>query len=116
MKAVRQPHCPTPEEVAHHELTHLNAPWCEACVKGRRKDAPRRDRQGSTLDAVLPVIPWDYGYLTEVGDDPVVALFATCRSSTNVFATLCTEKVPKDAYVVSDSFCVVELGARAMRG
>ena len=47
----------------------------------------------------------------EVGDEPVVALFATCRSSTNVFATLCTVKGPKDAHVVSGSFCVVDLGA-----
>ena len=78
-------------------------------MKGRGKDAPHRDRLGSTLDVVLPVIPCDYGSLTEVGDELVVALFATCPSSTNVFATLCMVDGPKDAYVVSGSFCVVDL-------
>ena len=42
-----------------------------------------------------------FGYLTAVGDESVVALFATCRSSTHVFATLCTVKGPNDAYVVA---------------
>ena len=36
---------------------------------------------------------------SEVGDESVVVLFATCRSSTNVFATLM--KRLKDAYVVA---------------
>ena len=53
------------------------------------------------LDSVLPVIQCDYGYLTDVGEEPVIALFASCRSSTNLFATLCTQKGPKDTYVVA---------------
>ena len=29
---MRKPNCPTPEEIARHELTHLPAAtWCEAC-------------------------------------------------------------------------------------
>ena len=99
---VQQPKCPTPEEIARHELTHIPAAtWCEACVKGRGREAPHRDQRGSMLDSVLPVIQCDYGYLTDVGEEPVVALFASCRSSTNLFATLCTQKGPKDAYVVA---------------
>ena len=87
------PHCSTPEEVARHELTHLSAAaWCEACVKARGKDAPHRDRQGSMLDPVLLVIHCDYGHVTEMGNGSVVALFARCLCSTNVFATLCTMK------------------------
>ena len=31
----------------------------------------------------------------------VVALFASCRSWTNLFATLCTTKGPKDTYMVA---------------
>ena len=50
------------------------------CVeKGRRKGAPHSDRQANTLDVVLLVIQCDYGYLAEVGDESVVALFATCQ-------------------------------------
>ena len=99
---MQQPKCPTPEEIARHELTHLPAAtWCEACVKGRGREAPHRDQRGSMLDSVLPVIQCDYGYLTDVGEEPVIALFASCRSSTNLFATLCTQKGPKDTYVVA---------------
>ena len=54
------------------------------------------------LDSVLPVIQCDYGYLTDAGgEEPVIALFASCRSSTNLFATLCTQKAPEDTYVVA---------------
>ena len=52
------------------------------------------------LDAVFPVIS-DYGYLTDTGQESVVALFATCRSSTNILATLCTMKEPSGAHVVA---------------
>ena len=53
------------------------------------------------LDSVLRVIQCDYGYLTDVGEELVLALFASCRPSTNLFATLCTTKGPKDTYVVA---------------
>ena len=76
---MRKPNRPTPA-----------ATWCVACVKGRGREAPHQDQRGSMLDSVLPVIQCDYGYLTDVGEEPVVALFASCRSSSNLFATLCT--------------------------
>ena len=99
---MRKPNCPTPEEIARRELTHLPAAtWCEACAKGRGREAPHKDQRGSMLDSVLPVMQCDYGYLTDVGEEPVVAWFASCRSSTNLFATLCTTKGPKDTYVVA---------------
>ena len=53
------------------------------------------------FDTVLLVIQCDHQYLTDAGEEPVVALFASCRSSTNPFATLCTTKGPKDTYVVA---------------
>ena len=97
-----QPGVPTPEEVARHELTHLPAmPWCEACIRGRGRDAPHQDQRGHSIDAVLPVIQCDYGYLTEQGEALVVALFGVCRASTNLFATLCLQKGPTDAYGVA---------------
>ena len=52
------------------------------------------------LDSVLPVMQCDYGYLSDTGE-PVVALFASCRFSTNLLATLCTTKKPRDTYVVA---------------
>ena len=99
---LKQPKEPTPEEVARHELTHLPAaPWCEACIKGRGKDAPHQDQQGRARDSVLPVIQCDYGFLTEEPEGPAVALFASCRATGSLFATLCTQKGPKDTYTVS---------------
>ena len=72
VRAVRQPNCPTPEDIARHALTHLPAAaWCEACVNGRGKEASPRDRQGTVLDGVLPVIS-DYGYLRSFCDMPIL--------------------------------------------
>ena len=70
-------------------------------MKGRGREAPHQDQRGSMLDSVLPVIQCDFGYLTDVGEEPVVALFASCRSSTNLLATRCTTKGPIDTYVVA---------------
>ena len=53
---MRKPNCPTPE-VARHELTHFPAAaWCEACVKGRGREAPHQDQRGSMLDSVCLVV------------------------------------------------------------
>ena len=68
-----------------------------------RQDAPlvERDRQSNMLDGVLSVIQCDYVFLTDVGNESAVALSATCRSSTTIFARLCTMKGPNDASVVA---------------
>ena len=107
-EAAKQPAGPTPEEIAQHELTHLPAvPWCEACIKGRGRDAPHRDKQGHNIDAVLPVIQCDYGFLTEPSpagessSEGTTVLFASCRASTNLFATVCSNKGPTDKYAVT---------------
>ena len=43
-------------------------------MKGRGREAPHQDERGSVLDSVLPVIQCDYGNLTDVGEEPEVAL------------------------------------------
>ena len=53
VEPMREPSCPTPGEVARHELTHLPvAAWCEACVKGRGREAPHQDQRVCMLDSV----------------------------------------------------------------
>ena len=86
VEQMRKPNCPTPEEVACHELTRLPATaWCEVCVKCRGREAPHQDQRTCMWDSVLLVTQCDYGYLTDTKEKPVVALFASCRSSTNLF-------------------------------
>ena len=57
-RSTGQTHCPTPEEVARHELTHLPAAaWCKASVSFWRADEQRREifgREKSDCD-VPPV-------------------------------------------------------------
>ena len=80
-------------QVARHELTQLPAAaWCEACVKGRGREAPRLCVPGR------PVRP---RVLERYKRRARVALFASCRSSTNLFATPCATKGPKDTHVVA---------------
>ena len=50
-------------ESLRHELTHLSAPaWCEACVKGRGREAPHQDQRHHGIQPVdfcetMPVRP-----------------------------------------------------------
>ena len=44
-RAPEPPRKPSHDEARRHELTHLpDAPWCEACVLGRGREASHRRR------------------------------------------------------------------------
>ena len=54
------PRKPGQEEVRRHELTHLPyAPWCEACIKGRGREAAHR-RRAAPDDATFEEVQLDY--------------------------------------------------------
>ena len=63
--APARPGDPTAEERERHELTHMPpAPWCEACISGRGRDACHRPVP-NRLGAELPVIQMDYLFATD---------------------------------------------------
>ena len=45
---LRDPGTPTPAEVEKHNATHLPfRSWCPACVEGKARDKPHRQREDS---------------------------------------------------------------------
>eukprot|EP00971_Amphidinium_carterae_P115391 2285474-Amphidinium_carterae.1 len=58
VKPMRQPHVPSPEEVALHRITHCpHRDWCRACVAGRGKqDKHAQGRQ----EHLIPELSMDY--------------------------------------------------------
>ena len=54
----------TPDQIVieQHNLTHFpSQPWCKVCVEYRGHDLPHREQ--SKIDAVMPQLHFDYGYL-----------------------------------------------------
>ena len=49
-----------------HNLTHFpSQPWCKMCVESRGHDSPHREQ--SKIDAVVPQLQFDYGYMGDGG-------------------------------------------------
>ena len=56
-----------------HSLTHFpSQPWCKMCVESRGHDSPHREQ--ATIDAVVPQLQFDYGYMGD-GGPLQIALF-----------------------------------------
>ena len=59
---LRDPGTPDQIVMKQHNLTHCpSQPWCEMCVESRGHDSPHREQ--SKIDAVVPQLPLDYGYM-----------------------------------------------------
>ena len=109
------PLLPSAEEVARHELTHMPAqPWCDACIRGRGRDAAHYDKKNAMRDEITPVIEMDYFF---VGDEitGVSALVANDRASGSLYSTVVTEKGPKCTFALSSCISWLrELGLPAL--
>ena len=58
----------TPDRIVmeQHSLTHFpSQPWCKMCVESRGRDSPHREQ--SKIDAVVPQLQFDYGYMGDGG-------------------------------------------------
>ena len=58
----------TPDRIVteQHSLTHFpSQPWCKMCVESRGRDSPHREQ--SKIDAVVPQLQFDYGYVGDGG-------------------------------------------------
>ena len=101
----------TPDQIVldHHSLTHFTSqPWCNLCVESRGRDSPHR--QQSRIDAVVPQLQFDYGYMESGGPLQIACfLVETDTSSGAVHATM----VPDSKNM--DRLCVVAGTAKRVR-
>ena len=59
---LRDPGTPDQIVMEQHSLTHFpSEPWCKMCVESRGHDSPHREQ--SKIDAVVPQLQFDYGYM-----------------------------------------------------
>ena len=62
----RDPGTPDQIEMEQNNLTHFpSQPWCKMCVESRGHDSPHREQ--SKVDAVVPQLQLDYGYMEDGG-------------------------------------------------
>ena len=63
---LRDPGTPDQIVMEQHNLTHFpSQPWCKMCVESRGHDSPHREQ--SQIDAVVPQLQFDYGYMGDGG-------------------------------------------------
>ena len=59
----KAPECPTAEEIARHEVSHIPyRAWCRSCVLGRGRSAAHKKMIAEKKHA-LPTIMHDYGFI-----------------------------------------------------
>ena len=78
---MQSPGKPSPEEVEHHNLTHLPyRSWCRHCVRGRKKELPHKVTHRDGGD--LPEVHLDFCCLVEEeAGQNLIALVARMRDS-----------------------------------
>lgn len=96
--------------------------WCESCIRGRGCDAAHYDQQGHTVDAVVPVLQFDYYFATGSGESqigpagsgsPQIGLIGVVRSTGMTVACGCESKGVDRAYPIQTAVaCIQELGHR----
>ena len=63
---LRDPGTPDQTVMEQHSVTHFpSQPCCKMCVESRGRDSPHREQ--SNIDAVVPQLQFDYGYMGDGG-------------------------------------------------
>ena len=63
---LRDPSTPSQIVMEQHNLTHFQSQlWCKMCVESRGHDSPQREQ--SKIDATVPQLEFDYGYVGDGG-------------------------------------------------
>ena len=99
---LRDPGTPDQIVMGQHNLTHfLSQPWCKMCVESRGHDSPHREK--SKIDAVVPQLQFDYGYMGDGGPLQIACvLVGTDTSSGAIHATMVPDSKKMDVpYVVA---------------
>ena len=99
---LRDPGTPDQIVMEQHYLTHFpSQPWCKMCVESRGHDSPHREQ--SKIDAVVPQLQFDYGYMGGGGPVQLACfLVGTDTSSGAIHATMVPDSKKMDMpYVVA---------------
>ena len=106
-KPLANPKCPSPQERALHEMTHLPyADWCPYCVAGKRPNAPR---QRIKTHSSLPLLCVDYAFFGE-GDAMMTFRVAYARPFGVYFASVVDAKGPTQFSVQTLSDWIIQCG------
>ena len=97
---LRDPGTPDQIVMEQHNLTHFQSQlWCKMCVESREHDSLLREQ--SKIDAVVPQLQVDHGYIGDGGPLQIACFFVgTDTSSGAIHATMVpdSQKMP---YVVA---------------
>ena len=93
---LRDPRTPDQIVVEQHSLTHFpSQSWCKMCVESRARDSPHREQ--SNIDAVVPQLQFDYGYMGDGGPLQIACfLVGTDTSSGAMHATMVPDSKKMD--------------------
>ena len=88
----------TPDRIVmeQHSLKHFpSQPWCKMCVESRGRDSPHREQ--SKIDAVVPQLQFDYGYMGDGGPLQIACfLVGADTSSGTIHATMVPDSKKMD--------------------
>ena len=99
---LRDPGTPDQIVMEQHNLTHFpSQPWCKMCVESRGHDSPHREQ--SKIDADVPQLQFDYGYMGDGGPLQIACLLVGTDTSFRVIhATMVPDsKKMNMSYVVT---------------
>ena len=97
LATLRDPCTPDRIVMEQYSLTHFpSQPWCKMCVESRGRDAPHREQ--SKIDAVVPQLQFDYGYIGDGGPLQIACfLVGADTSSGAIHATMVPNSKKMDA-------------------
>jgi len=98
VEKAREPQCPTQDEGAQHEYTHLPyRSWCKFCVVGRGRQEPHMKAKHDSENE-MPEISIDYAFPASVEDVGVTMLVARDRRTRMTCSTVVPRKGTTGAF------------------
>ena len=95
VKVVRDPGCPSAEELERHNATHVPyRAWCPICVEAKGKEDPHRLNREGKGKGEIPTIRLDYKSLGEsaVEEDKKITIVARGGRSRTTFSHVVSKK------------------------
>ena len=123
-RGVAVPETPSDKDREAHELTHLpTQPWCSVCVRAKGVDERHlREPAGERAEAErvdhMPVIQFDYAYLSSVNEKGEQVRMRTILDTSTGYGTACVIDVKGggDKYAISSAVSFLkELGYTRFR-
>ena len=96
LATLKDPGSPDQIVMEQHSLTHFpSQPWCKMCVESRGRDSPHREQ--SKIDAVVPQLQFDYGYMGDGGRLQVACFLVRADTSSGaIHATMVPDSKKMD--------------------